>query len=114
MIWTDNLSNQRARGAGVLLRSLEGDTIECAVRLQFSMTNNEAEYEAILSGLDLAKAVGVELAVIHCNSQVVVRHINGNYKAKSNGRKKYLSMVKGKMNKEFLAKFVQISRKENE
>ena len=61
----------------------------------------------------MAKAMGAVSAVIHYDSQVVVRHINGNYKAKSNGRKKYLSMVKGKMNKEFLAKFVQISRKEN-
>ena len=33
MIWTNDLSNQRIEGAGVLLRSLEGDTIECAVCL---------------------------------------------------------------------------------
>ena len=33
MIWTNDLSNQRIEGAGVLLRSLEGDTIECAVYL---------------------------------------------------------------------------------
>ena len=33
MIWTDGSSNQWAEGAGVLLQSLEGDTIECAVRL---------------------------------------------------------------------------------
>jgi len=39
-----------------LLRSPKGDTIECAVHLQFSTTNDEAEYEAVLLGLDLAKA----------------------------------------------------------
>ena len=59
MIWTNVSSNQQAGGAKVLLRSLEGDTIDLAVRLQFSTTNNEAEYEAILSNLNLAKATGV-------------------------------------------------------
>ena len=33
MIWTDSSSNQRVEGVGVLLRSLEGDTVECAIRL---------------------------------------------------------------------------------
>ena len=46
------------------------------------MTNNEAEYEAVLSSLDLAKAAGAKLVVIHCDSQVVVGHINGDYEAK--------------------------------
>ena len=63
MIWLDGSSNQRAKGVRVLLRSPEGDTIECAIRLQFSITNNEAEYEMVLSGLDLAKVVGVLSAV---------------------------------------------------
>jgi len=68
MIWTNVSSNQWARGARGLLRSPEGDTIECAVRLQFSTTNNEAKYETILSGLDLAKATGAVSAVIHYDS----------------------------------------------
>lgn len=67
------------------------------IRLPFSITNNEAEYEAVLSGLDLAKAIGAVSAVIQCDSQVVVRHINGDYEAKGECMKKYLSMVKSKM-----------------
>ena len=42
-----------------MLCSLEGDEIECMVHLDFPMTNNEAEYEALVVGLDLAKAAGV-------------------------------------------------------
>ena len=59
MIWTNASSNQWAGGAKVLLRSPEGDTIECVIHLQFSTTNNEAEYEVILLDLNLAKATGV-------------------------------------------------------
>ena len=82
MIWTDSSSNQRAERARVMLRSPMKDTIECAVRLQFSTTNNEAKYEAVLLGLDLAKAAGAKVAIIHYDSQVMVGYINGDYKEK--------------------------------
>ena len=68
MIWTDGSSNQRVGGAGVLLQLPEGYTVECVVRLQFPMTNNEAEYEAILLSLDLAKAAEASLVVLHYDS----------------------------------------------
>ena len=67
----------------------------------------------VLSGLDLAKAAGVVLAVIHCNLQVVIGHINGDYEAKREQMKEYLSMIKRKMNEEFSTKFVQVPREEN-
>ena len=63
----DGSSNQWAREVRVLLQSLERDTVECAVHLQFSTTNNKAEYEVVLSGLDLVKATGAMSAVIHCD-----------------------------------------------
>ena len=62
----------------------------------------------------MAKAVGAMLAIIHCGLQVVVGHINGDYEAKGEWMKEYLSMVKIKMSKEFSAKFVQVPREENE
>ena len=57
--------------AGVVLLSPEGDKIECMVCLDFPTTNNEAEYEVLVAGLDLAKAVGATSVVIYCDSQVV-------------------------------------------
>ena len=102
IIWTDGLSNQQVGKVGVLLQSPKGDTIECAVCLQFSTTNNET----VLSGLDLAKAAGAMLVVIHYNSQVVVRHINGDYKAKGEQMREYLSMIKRKVGEGLLANFV--------
>ena len=51
-----------------MLLSLEGDKIECMVRLDFPTTNNEAEYETLVVGLDLAKAAGATSVVIHCDS----------------------------------------------
>ena len=83
-------SNQQAGGAGVVLHSPEGDKIECMAHLDFPTTNNEAEYEALVAGLDLAKAAGAASVVIHCDSQVVTNQVNGDYECKGKRMKKYL------------------------
>ena len=67
-IHTDGSSNRQAEGAGVVLLSPEGDMVECMVRLDFPTTNNEAEYEALVAGLDLAKAAGATNVVIYYDS----------------------------------------------
>ena len=77
-----------------MLRSPEGDKIECMVRLNFPTTNNEAKYKALVAGLDLAKVAGAASVVIHCNSQVVTNQVNGDYECKSERMKKYLEQVK--------------------
>ena len=58
---------RRAGGAGIVLLSPEGDKIECMVRLDFPTTNNDAEYEALVTGLDLAKVARAISVVIHCD-----------------------------------------------
>ena len=55
----------------MVIQTPEGDKIECMIRLDFLTTNNEAEYEALVAGLDLVKAVVIENVVVHCDSQVV-------------------------------------------
>ena len=81
-IHTDRSSNKRAGRAGVVIKTPEGDKIECMIQLDFPTTNNEVEYETLLVGLDLAKAAGAENVVVHCNSQVVTSQINGNYECR--------------------------------
>ena len=74
----------------MVFHSLEGDKVECMIRLGFPTTNNEVEYEALIAGLDLAKVAGVENLVIYCNFQVVTSQVNGNYECKNERMKKYL------------------------
>ena len=52
----------------MVLHNSEGDKIKCMVRLDFPMTNNEVEYEALIAGLELAKAIGAENLVVYCDS----------------------------------------------
>ena len=82
-IHTDGSSNQRSGGASIVIRTPEGDKIECMIRLDSPTTNNEAEYEALVAGLDLAKAAGAENMIMHCDSQVITSQINGDYECRN-------------------------------
>ena len=93
-IHTDELSNRQAGGVGVVLRSLEGDEVKCMGQLNFPMTNNKVEYEALIAGLALAKAAEVADMVVYCDSQVVISQVNDNYECKGKQMKKYLEQVK--------------------
>ena len=54
------------------LEASTGEIIEQAIRLDFPASNNEAEYEAIIVGLDLVIFVSSEKIIITSDSQLVV------------------------------------------
>ena len=83
------------------------------VRLDFPATNNESEYEALIAGLDLAKAAGAAKVVIHYDSQVITNQVNGDYECKGERMKRYLDQVKARIDN-LEARVVQIPREENE
>ena len=68
-IHTDGSLNQRLDGADVVIQTPEGDKIKCMIRLDFPTTNNEAEYEALVAGLDLVKVAGAENMIMHYDSR---------------------------------------------
>ena len=83
------------------------------VRLDFPTTNNEAEYEALIAGLDLTKVAGAMSVVIYCDSQVVTNQVNGDYECKGERMKRYLDQVKRRVD-DLKAKIIQIPKEENE
>ena len=95
-----------------MLFSPEEEKIECMIRLEFHATNNEAEYETLIVGLDLARAAGAKNMIIHCDSQVVTSQVNGDYECKNERMKRYLHEVKGRIGS-LQIKFIQIPREEN-
>ena len=73
--WTlyfDGASRLSGADIGLQLTSHAGERIEQAVRLGFSASNNESEYEAMIAGLELALAVGANSLWIRSDSQLVV------------------------------------------
>ena len=83
------------------------------IHLDFPTTNNEMEYEALVAGLDLAKAAGATSVVIYCDSQVVTNQVNGDYECKGERMKRYLDQVKRRVD-DLKAKIIHIPKGENE
>ena len=83
------------------------------IRLDFPTTNNEAEYEALVAGLDLARAAGATSVVIYYDSQVITNQVNGDYECKGERMKRYMDQVKRRVDN-LQAKIIQIPRGENE
>ncbi|VFQ66965.1 unnamed protein product [Cuscuta campestris] len=78
----DGASGRKGYGGGVVFTTPEGFTVYHALIFNFKLTNNEAEYEALIGGLRLAKTLQINCLKIKSNSSLVVGHINGNMEAK--------------------------------
>ncbi|XP_059669890.1 uncharacterized protein LOC132315551 [Cornus florida] len=112
-LYVDGSVNARASGAGLVIISPNGECIKYALRFGFKATNNEAEYEALLAGLRMAKALEVERLVAYTDSQLITGQVQGEYEAKDEKMKTYLHKIEDI--KGFLKKFSihRIPREEN-
>uniref|UniRef100_A0A2N9EEI4 Uncharacterized protein n=1 Tax=Fagus sylvatica TaxID=28930 RepID=A0A2N9EEI4_FAGSY len=114
--WTvsiDDSSTKDAGGVGIVLKSPEGDTIKQAVRLQYPTTNNEAEYEALLTGLKMAKTLGATEIDVLSDSQLVVGQVNGDYEAKEGRMQQYLHLVQHQISQFREVRLSRIPREQN-
>jgi ribonuclease HI len=78
---------------GIVLFTPDGEELSSSLKLEFKTTNNEAEYEAVVAGLELALELGADSVEVRSDSQVIVGHINGEFEAKGEKMKKYLTKV---------------------
>jgi ribonuclease HI len=62
--------------------------------LDFSCTNNIAEYKTLLLGLRKIKAMGIRRAVLKTDSQVISGHVDKSSKTRDPKLEKYLDAVR--------------------
>lgn len=96
-----------------MLKGPGREKCKATIQLKFTTTNNEAEYEVIITRMKMAREMGVKNLEVKSDSQVVVKHIKGEYKAQGDKMKKYLAKVKEAM--EFFDKiaFTRLPKEEN-
>ena len=64
----DGSSYVNENGTGFVLESPTGEKVCYALRLEFPASNNEAEYEALIAELRLAKEMGIEQVKVYNDS----------------------------------------------
>ncbi|GJT30819.1 reverse transcriptase domain-containing protein [Tanacetum coccineum] len=98
-LFMDGSSCTDGSGARLILISPEGTEFTYALRFQFTASNDEAEYKALVAGLRIASQMGVRHIQENVDSKLVANQVLGVYVAKEENMVKYLektnSLVSG-------------------
>ena len=84
--------------------------LKYGVQLKFLATNNEVEYEGILTGLRVEKALGAKNLLLQSDSKLLIGQIKKEYEAKEERMQKYLRLTKCLAQEFDRVEFVQIPR----
>jgi len=82
VFFIDGSSNQQGSGAGVIFEGPNGLLIEQALWFAFKASNNQAEYEALIAGMLLAKEMGAKSLMAKSDSLLVTEQVTEEYQAK--------------------------------
>ncbi|XP_070050201.1 uncharacterized protein [Nicotiana tomentosiformis] len=91
-LFTDEASNVKGSGLGIVLVMLSGETLRQAIRT-IPLTNNEAEYEALITGLELTQGLDSEAIKVKCDSQLVVNQVYEIFDTKEERMQQYVVRV---------------------
>ena len=76
IIYFDGSLKLGGGGAIILFFSPKGEELKYVFQILFEVSNNEAEYEALLHGLCLAKSLGIKRLLVYGDSLLVVQQVN--------------------------------------
>ncbi|XP_016650470.1 PREDICTED: uncharacterized protein LOC107881355 [Prunus mume] len=84
--WTmyfDGFSTETRSGTGVVIESPQGQRWQFAFQLDFKCTNNQAEYEALIIGLEILKEIKATRVLVYGDSPLVINQLTGEYQCTS-------------------------------
>ncbi|KAJ0963333.1 hypothetical protein J5N97_028455 [Dioscorea zingiberensis] len=100
-------------GIGLVFVTPERGILRYALSLTEPCTNNEAEYDALIAGLELAIKMGIQHIHIFGDSQLIIKQVEGDYKIYKPELLKYHKKVKGLMKKIPQVQLKRVLRSEN-
>ncbi|XP_071718757.1 uncharacterized protein [Rutidosis leptorrhynchoides] len=112
-LFTDGASCAEGAGAGLILTSPSGKEHTYALRFNFDVKNNEAEYETLLAGLNITHKLNIAKLHAYVDSQLVSNQFNGSFDAHELSMQKYLKLLKETAEKFKHFELVQVSRSQN-
>ena len=93
-VYVDGASNQKGSGMRLVLISFEKIRIEKSLRLNFLVTNNEAEYETLIKGMAMVQRMCGKSIKTFSDSKLVICQVKKEFEAKDERMQGYLSQVK--------------------
>jgi ribonuclease HI len=97
VLYTDGASkgNPGPSGIGVILYDEYGNILDKHSEYIGHATNNIAEYMALKRGLQMAKAHNIQDLTAHSDSEVLVKHTNGEYNVKNKALVNHMGDIRG-------------------
>jgi ribonuclease HI len=93
MYFDGSLKLQEA-GKGILFIAPGGEQLKYALQLLFLASNNAAEYEALIHGLNIAISLGIKRLMVYGDSLVVISQINKEWDCSNDSMGKYCTAVR--------------------
>jgi len=86
-------------GTGVLFISPKGEQLKYVFQILFEVSNNEAEYEALLHGLRMAISLGIKRLLVYGDSLLVVQQVNKEWDINKETMDTYVAEIRKLENK---------------
>ena len=83
------------------------------IRCEFEATNNKAEYEALIAGLQIASSIKIRKITVRSDSQLIVNQIKGSFQVKGEEMATYQRLVSGISSTFELFEIEHVSRTQN-
>jgi ribonuclease HI len=100
-------------GAGVLLISPKGEQLKYVLQIFWKVSNNEAEYKALLHGLRLAISLSIKRLLVYGDSAVVINQVNKSWDRNKENMDAYCLEVRKLENKFYGLEFHHVVRDNN-
>jgi ribonuclease HI len=113
-LFFDGSSCGKGGGVGILLISPRGEMFEFAIPIQPTVTNNQAEYEALLQRLQYLREAGSVSVEVYGDSELVIKQLNGQYECKSDALRSYYEECREILKSFPLVTLQHIPREHNE
>jgi ribonuclease HI len=92
-MYFDGSMKLQGAGAGILFIAPGGEQLKYALQLLFLASNNVAEYEALIHGLNIAISLGIKRLMVYGDSLVVISQINKEWDCSNDSMGKYCTAV---------------------
>jgi len=113
MLSVDGSSNRLGSGARVILEGPNGVLIEQSLRFAFKTNNNQAEYEALITDILLAKEMGAKVLMAKSDSLLVTGQVTDEFQAKDPQMAAYVEYVQELRRSFVLFEVVHVPREQN-